>query len=106
VGGNIGSQTIGNVDVLVRNVHMGEEALLHETVVVCRMLRCEADVFVEVERGDAAEIEPLGAVLAGERLIEPARGAAGCEAENRVRFFEHLAGDQAGGNLAGFFSGG
>ena len=57
--------------------------------------------------GTSKDVASVGDItFDGERLIEPARGAAGCEAEHRVRFFEHLSGDQAGGNLAGFFGGG
>jgi hypothetical protein len=58
--------------------------------------RRQADVFVEVEGGDAAEIEALLAVHADQLLIEAQRGAAGGEAEHGVGFFPNDAGDDLG----------
>ena len=60
------------------------------------MGRGQADVFVEVEGGDAAEIEALVAVHADEFLIEAERCASGGEAEHATRFIADELGDHFG----------
>ena len=89
--GAVGDVGAGEVDVDVP-----EKIFLHEKPIRLRVRRGQPDVFVEVERGDAAEIEALGPVEPDEFLIEPERRATGGEAEDGVRFFADDAGDDFG----------
>src|SRR5258708_15584512 len=60
---------IGDVDVAGRHVHVSEKILMHEMVKTLRMVRREAQVFVEVECDDPREIQFLLVVQANELLV-------------------------------------
>jgi len=48
--------------MLCADVHLSEEVLIHEVVIALRMIRGQTDVFVEVERRHAREVDlPPGA---------------------------------------------
>ena len=88
------------MDVCRIDVHMLEEILVHEGVVGLRMVSSDADVFVEIERGDLRPIE----VLLDELFVEWHGGAAGGESENRIRLGADEMGEEAGGHSGSRFS--
>ena len=67
---NICGLAVRNVDVARRDIDVPEKILRHEIVVRRRMFWREADVFVEVERDDAAEIELLLAMQPDQFAIQ------------------------------------
>lgn len=88
---------IGDVDVCLIDVHMPKEIFVHECVVGLRMVGSDADVFVEIERGDLRPIE----VLLDELIIEWHGCPAGGEAENRIGLGADEVGEEAGGHSGG-----
>src|SRR5439155_979403 len=69
-GGVVAGRPRGNVDVVPGDVHVPEEVLVHEVVVALRMIRGQADVFVEVERRHAGEVDLPRLVQPHQLLIE------------------------------------
>ena len=61
----------GDVDVLLRDVDVLEEVLVHEVVVALRMVLRQAHVLVEIEGGDLGEVEPLVLVHPHQFLVKP-----------------------------------
>ena len=105
LGVEIGRGAVGHVGAGLVDVDVAEKIFPHEIPVGLVVRAGETDVFVEVERGDAAEIEPLVAVEANEFLVEAERRAAGGEAEDGVGFFADDAGDDFGTEDAADFRG-
>ena len=91
--------TVWDMDVCWIDVYMPKEVLVHEGVVGLRMVGSDADVFVEIERGDLRPIE----VLLDELLVEWHGGAASGESENRIRLGADEVGEEAGGHASGRF---
>ena len=104
-GVEIGRGAVGHVRAGWVDVDVAEKIFPHEIPVGLVVRAGETDVFVEVERGDAAEIEALVAVEPDEFLIEAERGAPGGEAEDGVGFFADDAGDDFGAEDAADFGG-
>ena len=93
----------GDVDVLLGDVDVLEQVLVHEVVVALRMVLREAHVLVEIEGGHLGEVEALrrGACRTSS-LYKPQRRGTGGQAQHGVRLgVEHL-GDDPGGHLAHF----
>ena len=88
------------MDVCRIDVHMPEEIFVHEGVVGLRMVGSDADVFIEVERGDLRPIE----VLLDELFVEWHGGSACCEAENRIGLGADEVGEDSGGHSGSRFS--
>ncbi len=63
------------------------------------MLARQADVFVQIECGDAAPVE----LHAGKHLIETQRGAAGGEAEHGAGLVAQQPGDDPRGDAGSLF---
>ncbi len=82
-GGDIRGIAIRDVDVRRRDVDVTEEILRHEAVIGLGMLPRNADVFVQVERGDAAPVE----VHRDELAVQQDGSAAGGEAQHGVGLF-------------------
>jgi hypothetical protein len=74
-------RAIGDVDVLLSDIDVGEEMFAHEIVEALRVRGGQAEVFVEIEGDDTRKVEALFAVEAGEFLVHADGGAAGGEAE-------------------------
>jgi hypothetical protein len=91
---------VGQVDVDVP-----KEVLVHEVAVALVMIGREADILIEVESGDAAEIQVLLLVHAHEFPVKALRRAAGGEAEHGIGFFAHFFGDDLGAKQATVFGG-
>ena len=90
----------GDVDVLLGDVDVLEQILVHEVVVALRMPLRQTHVLVQVEGGDLREIQALILVESHQFLIQPQRGGAGSQAQHGVRFgIEHFANEsgQKGG---------
>ena len=66
------------------DVDVVEQVLLHEVAVALRMRRPQAHVFVEVERRDLREIEPLLPVQADQLAVQGQRRAAGRQAQHAI----------------------
>jgi hypothetical protein len=60
----------------------------------------QTHVLVEVERRDAAEIEPFIAMQSDQLLIQPQRRPAGGEAEHGIRFLPNDGGNNLGAENA------
>ncbi len=85
-GENIGARhgTVGHVYVFRQYINMIEQLLVHEPPVTLGMRAREAVIFIEVERDDAAEAEPVLPVEPDQPAIEPHRRRAGREPEHGV----------------------
>src|SRR5688572_26506154 len=77
------------------DVDVPEKIFLHEKPVGLRMLGRQPDIFVKVEGGDAAEIEPVIAMQPNQLLIKAEGRAASGQPEDGIRLFA----DDAGNNL-------
>jgi len=100
-------RAVGHVGALLVDVDVSEEILAHEPAVRLVVRGGEADVFVEVEGRDAAEVQALLAVHPDQFLIEPQGRTAGGETEHSVRLFAYDAGDDLSSEEAadfGFFT--
>jgi len=91
--------TVWDMDVFAIDVHMPEEVLVHERMVGLRMVGSDADVFVQIKRGDLRPIE----VLLDELFVEWHGGAASGEAKNRIGPGADEMGEEAGGHASGRF---
>jgi hypothetical protein len=98
--GNIGSQSVREKDPIGVDVDAGEQPGLHIGVIGRGMIGAQADVFVEVERRDPAEIEALGAMDFDQTFVSFERGLAGGEPQDGVRFLADEDGDLPGGQSA------
>src|ERR1043165_1805640 len=76
----IGSGAVGDVRVRLVDVDVREEMLLHVRAVAAGVLARDADVFIEVERGDVA----AGALINDAR-VHADRRAARWQSENELR---------------------
>lgn len=91
--------TVWDMNVCRIDVHMPKEILMHEGLVGLRMVGSNADVFVQIERGDLRPIE----VLLDELLVEWHWGAASGESENRIWLGADEVGEEACGHASGRF---
>src|SRR6266540_3808071 len=79
---------------------MPEEVLVHEKVVALGVIHGQADVFVEIERRDAREVELLLLVQPHELLIQAQRRGTRRHAEHGVRLGVEQLGDDVRRRLA------
>ncbi len=70
-------QTVGDEDVLGADVDVVEKVLVHPAVIALQPLGPQAQVFVEVERDDVDQVEPLVLVQSHQLAIDAHRRAAG-----------------------------
>src|SRR5438552_2164394 len=90
-GGVVAGRPGGNIDVLPRDVHLPEEVLIHEVVVALWMIRGQTDVFVEVERRHAREVDLPRLVQAYQLLIQAEWRGPGRHTEYGIRLgVEHV----------------
>ena len=78
---------------------------MHEVVVALGMVLLQAHVFVEIERGDLREVEPLVLVHSCQLLVEPQGRAPGWQSEHGVGFGIERLGDSRGGSRTQFLVG-
>ena len=76
---------VGQMRVVGLYVHLAKEVLVHEVVVALRIVRCHADVLVEVERRDLREIQPQTAVQRDEPPIHRQRRTSRRQPQHTVR---------------------
>ena len=88
----------GDVDVLLGDVDVLEEVLVHEVVVALRMVLRQAHVLVEIEGGHLGEVEALVLVHPHQFLVEPQRRGAGGQPQHGVGLGVERSGDHAGGD--------
>ncbi len=93
LGVKIGRRANGHVGALLVDVDVAEEIFPHEIPVGLVVGAGEADILVEVERRDPAEVEALVAMQADELLVKTERSATGGEAEDGFGFFADDPGD-------------
>ncbi len=84
-------RAVGDVDVLLRDVHMREEVLPHVAVIAVGAVGRHRIVLVEIERDDAREIDVARLMAADQLLVHPQRGAACGEPEHRPALGAGLA---------------
>ena len=98
-----GNGAIRNVYVLARDVHVVEKVLEHPAVVALRRVGRHRPVFVEVERDDVRQVEPVLLVQPDQFAVNVDGRMTGGQAEDRVlaflRFFADEVGDAAGDAL-------
>jgi len=75
-------RAIGDVDVLGRNVDAIEKGFLHPAPVTLRVVRLHGEVFVEVERYDAREVECGLAVQSDQFAVQADGSGAGRQSEH------------------------
>ena len=90
---NLSRGAVRDMRALLVVVDVAEKIFPHEIPVGLIVGGGQADVFVEVEGRDAAEIEAFLAVHLDQLLIETQGRAAGGEAEHGIGFFADDAGD-------------
>jgi hypothetical protein len=98
-GRDVFRRAVRHMDVFCRQVQMPEQMLVHEAVVGLRVRRRNANVFIEVERGDFAPVQ----FQLHQFAIEQQRRATGGQAQHGVRFFPDQPGNHAGRNQRGGF---
>jgi hypothetical protein len=90
----------GDVDVLVGDVHRGEEIVVHEAVITLLVLRVQPHVLVQVEGGHLGKIKTLLLVHAHQFLVQPERGRTGGHPDHRVGLGVQHVGHVAGRGFA------
>jgi hypothetical protein len=93
-------RAIGDVPVLARDVDVIEEVLAHEPHVALQLVRLHRVVFVEVERYDVLERQPLLAVHANQFVVNPRRRRPGRQPQHR-RLAPGVLGPDDVGDLGG-----
>src|SRR5881628_203145 len=68
-----------------RDVDVSKKVLVHEVVIALRVIHGQADIFIEIERRYAREVELLLLVQPHELLIQPEGGGARRHAEDGTR---------------------
>jgi hypothetical protein len=100
-----GNGAVRDVDVLRLDIDVVEEILPHETMVALQLLGLHGEVFVEVERDDSLETEPLFTMQADQLVVDAGRRRAGRQAEHGIAALggprSHQLGDFAGDGCAG-----
>src|SRR5262245_31810190 len=92
--------SVRDVGARTVDVDLPEKIFLHELPVRLRVVGRQADVLVEVEGRDAAEIEPFVAMQSDQLLIESKWRAAGRESEHGGQFLADNAGNDLGAEHA------
>ena len=87
------ARSIGNVNVCGIDVDVAEKILLHEVAKTLRMIRGQADVFIEVERRHLREIQIFLAVHSRQFGVNTDRRGSGRKAERQRRVSTHCARD-------------
>ena len=85
---------VGDVHVLLLDVHVGEEVLPHVAPVAVRAVRGHRIVLVEVERHDGCEVHLARLMPADQLTIDPEGRAAGGESQDAAALGGYLTADR------------
>ncbi len=86
-----GGHTLGDVNVLLRDIHVLEKILPHVPVIAVGAVGRHRVVLVEIERDDVRKIDVAGLVAADQLFIDPEGRAPRRETEHRTALGARLA---------------
>src|SRR4029077_10352903 len=76
------NHSIGNVSSCRGDVDVAEKILAHKKVKALRMIRCDAEVLIEIKGSDMREVERLLAIETNDFDVHSEGGAAGGEPQS------------------------
>ena len=91
--------------IVLIDVHLGEEVLVHERMVAERVLVVDADVLVQIEGHDLGKIDHALLIPLGQLLVAGDRGGAGRKTQHAVALAQNLRRKNHRRRLAGFLRG-